>query len=175
MSRTACQELFLAGHNHLDRTSGFARQVIAQRLVKDHALTTKVPTHQAGDHPHPGDRQSDNFCHEAAHPKRHLVGTPHGHAAIRADVGNGRVRLQVALVHGLSGEVMLENQFGLGKTQGSITLGERLVEKGIGVFYRGGKSRIGVKVLVDKERTFFHRLLYIGYGWQLFVLHINEA
>ncbi len=151
-------EHVLARHRHLHRLARLLRQPDGQGLEIDHGLAAEAAADLGRRHADLRGIDAEEPAAEAAHLEVTLGGRPDLDLAVLGGGRQRRVRLDIALVHGLRGVVLLDHHLGLGEGR----LGVALLElDALGDVRRLGGRRIGAlgqEVVVQDRRVGLHRL-----------------
>ena len=156
--RAGGAEHIVARHGHLHRLARLLAEPDGQRLEIDHGLAAEAAADFRRRHADLRGIEAQQPAAEAAHLEVPLGRRPHLDLAVFRGGRQRGVRLDIALVHGLGGVVLLDHHVGLVEAR----LGVALLElDALGDVRRLGGRRIGTlgqEVVVQDRRVGLHRL-----------------
>ena len=162
-------------HSHFHRPTGAQRQVIAKRNIHEGTLAPKVAADTARvelDHV-----LRDVPCggHLRPEAEGRFIVDPAFHPAAIVNPDYAHVRLDVALVHQLGVESVLEDEVRLTESLLHVAVGPVVLSKNVvDLGHWPGQPGVAIQVRVKHRSVGFHGFQGIEHRRKLFVLHVNQ-
>ena len=171
--RASGAEHFLPGHDHLHRLTRFARQRQCHGLQINHGLAAEAAADFRRGDTQLGNVHSQQLGAVTADNVVPLGGAPKLRITVVRDVGKTCVGLDVSLVHGICGELALDDHVGRGEAGLQITLGKFDALSDIGRLRRLRFHTGCNQTLMEQRRVRLHRVHDIDNMRQRLVLHLD--